>query len=109
MNIFGPHSWDWETGYVKALGWEGFFGLPAFDYPNYEDAPDPSVHVMCPVCGKEVKSRDELKMRWDGVLVCKFDWDPRPRNYRRRRVLPERPRTNVGAGVLTFLDETEGR
>lgn len=28
------------------------------------------------VCGVQYKS-DEIKKRWDGLLVCKEDWEPR--------------------------------
>lgn len=33
-------------------------------------------NVVCQVCGSQCKS-DEIKKRWDGVLVCKDDWEPR--------------------------------
>lgn len=33
-------------------------------------------NVICQVCGVQFKS-DEIKKRWDGVLVCKDDWEPR--------------------------------
>lgn len=32
--------------------------------------------MICAVCGRKVKS-DEIKKRWDGVFVCKEDWEPR--------------------------------
>ena len=32
--------------------------------------------VICPVCGF-YKYSDELKRRWDGVMVCAEDWEPR--------------------------------
>lgn len=35
-----------------------------------------SWNVICSVCGCLVKS-DEIKKRWDGILVCKDDWEPR--------------------------------
>ena len=30
----------------------------------------------CPVCGFDYRI-SEMKERWDGVLVCKKDWEPR--------------------------------
>jgi hypothetical protein len=33
-------------------------------------------NVICQVCGKQVKS-DAIIKRWDGVLVCKEDYEPR--------------------------------
>jgi hypothetical protein len=33
-------------------------------------------NVLCPVCGFKFKS-DELKLRWDGEMVCEADWEPR--------------------------------
>ena len=31
---------------------------------------------LCDVCGFKYKA-DELKDRWDGLRVCKYDWEPR--------------------------------
>jgi len=31
---------------------------------------------VCDVCGFRFKST-ELKKRWDGLMVCKKDWEPR--------------------------------
>ena len=33
-------------------------------------------NAICDVCGKKVKSH-HLKKRWDGLLVCREDWEPR--------------------------------
>ncbi len=33
-------------------------------------------NVMCAVCGVKFKS-DEIKKRWDGLLVCKEDYENR--------------------------------
>lgn len=35
-----------------------------------------SWNCICAVCGKQVKS-DEILKRWDGLLVCKSDWESR--------------------------------
>ena len=32
--------------------------------------------VVCPVCGF-IKPKSEFRLRWDGVQVCKDDWEPR--------------------------------
>lgn len=31
---------------------------------------------ICDVCGRKVKA-STLRQRWDGLLVCKEDWEPR--------------------------------
>ena len=37
----------------------------------------PGVHsVICDVCGLKYKNH-ELSRRWDGAMVCKWDWEPR--------------------------------
>lgn len=33
-------------------------------------------YVICDVCGFRHHS-DEIKLRWDGLRVCKEDWEPR--------------------------------
>jgi len=33
-------------------------------------------NVICDVCGREFKD-NELQMRWDGLMVCSGDWEPR--------------------------------
>ena len=33
-------------------------------------------NVICDVCGLKYKASDLLK-RWDGAMVCKWDWEPR--------------------------------
>jgi hypothetical protein len=39
--------------------------------------------VICQVCDKELYS-DECKIRWDGLVVCPNDWEPRhPLDYMR--------------------------
>lgn len=35
-----------------------------------------SWNAICMVCGVQYKS-DEILKRWDGLLVCKNDWEPR--------------------------------
>jgi len=32
--------------------------------------------VVCDVCGREYKNYD-LQLRWDGLMVCSGDWEPR--------------------------------
>lgn len=104
-----PQAYDWEVGTVANRGWEGFPFIVAWEIEGFYTSTEPSLDVMCPVCGREVDGYNELKLRWDGVLVCKDDWDPRPRNYRRRPIRTERPRNLNAPGALTFLDDSEGR
>lgn len=33
-------------------------------------------NAVCEVCGFQHKA-DEMKERWDGLFVCKEDWEPR--------------------------------
>lgn len=33
-------------------------------------------NVVCDVCGREYKS-DAVRKRWDGLIVCKQDYEPR--------------------------------
>ena len=35
-----------------------------------------SWNVICDVCGRQYKN-NELQMRWDGLMVCSGDWEPR--------------------------------
>jgi hypothetical protein len=41
--------------------------------PRYDSG---SWKVICDECGREFKSH-ELQMRWDGLMVCSGDWEPR--------------------------------
>ena len=44
-----------------------------------------SYNYTCPVCGIVYK-RAEMRVRWDGQLVCEFDWEPRhPMDFFRNR------------------------
>jgi len=44
--------------------------------------------ALCDVCGFEKPLR-ELKKRWDGMMVCTKDYDPKPPQYSPPRVRPE--------------------
>lgn len=33
-------------------------------------------NALCDVCGQKYKS-DQLLKRWDGLMTCKGDWEPR--------------------------------
>ena len=35
-----------------------------------------SWNVICDQCGRQYKA-NELSMRWDGLMVCSGDWEPR--------------------------------
>lgn len=103
-----PLAQDWDSNTTAGKTWENQpFLAPPWEV-NYPD-PAESVHVMCPICGKEVKSYAELERRWDGLLVCSADLDPRPRNLKRKRIRAERPKTLNAPGVITFMDDGEGR
>lgn len=42
-------------------------------------------NVICDVCGVRFKS-DEVRKRWDGLIVCPKDWEPdHPQKYLRVR------------------------
>ena len=45
-------------------------------------------NCICQVCGKQVKS-DEIVKRWDGLLVCRSDFEPR-HSLDFIRAIPER-------------------
>lgn len=48
-----------------------------------------SWNVICDVCGIRHKA-DEVRKRWDGLLVCKNDWEPdHPQKYLRVRDDPK--------------------
>lgn len=44
----------------------------------------------CDVCGWDYL-RYELRERYDGRIVCDKDWEPEPRDWKRRAIKPERP------------------
>lgn len=35
-----------------------------------------SWNVICDACGRQYKA-NELRLRWDGLMVCSGDWEPR--------------------------------
>jgi hypothetical protein len=41
--------------------------------PNYDNG---SWNVICDACGRQYKA-NELRLRWDGLMVCSGDWEPR--------------------------------
>lgn len=44
-----------------------------------------SYNIICQVCGFKYKAH-EIKKRWDGIYVCKYDWEPRhPMDFFRQR------------------------
>ena len=43
---------------------------------------------ICDVCGFKLRHR-RLRKRWDNLLVCSADWDPRPADTRPPGVRPE--------------------
>lgn len=46
-------------------------------------------NVICDCCGFKYKS-SELRKRWDGLMVCKKDWNPRqPQDFVRGKADPQ--------------------
>ena len=42
--------------------------------------------AICDVCGRQFLA-SELKKRWDGLMVCNTDWEPRhPQDFVRARI-----------------------
>ena len=68
-------------------------------------------NVICDVCGFKFKS-DKIRERWDGLKVCKADWEPRhPQELRRahpdKQTVPySRPRP---ADVFVPVATLDGR
>ena len=61
-----------------------------------------SWNAICDVCGFEFKSH-ELKQRWDGMRVCKEDWEARhPSDFQRSKA----PKAPI---PWASPDDTEGR
>lgn len=67
---------------------------------------------ICDVCGFK-KRASETSKRWDGLMVCRDDWEPRhPQDYVRakpdrmivREPRPEAPDQFVGGRTLTADD-----
>jgi hypothetical protein len=44
----------------------------------------------CDVCGFDML-RKEMLTRYDGLIVCPQDWEPKPRSDRKRSTVRERP------------------
>ncbi len=64
-------------------------------------------NVLCMVCGVEFKS-DEIRKRWDGLLVCKNDYEDR-NILDFTRVKPEMgsvPFSNPDPGIDSFVPVT---
>lgn len=48
-------------------------------------------NVICDVCGFKYKS-SQVRTRWDGLTVCKKDWEPRqPQDFVRAKHDDQRP------------------
>jgi hypothetical protein len=65
-------------------------------------------NVLCPVCGFQ-KKNFEMQQRWDGIWVCKEDWEPRNildlyRNRPDAHVLPFTYPDNDGTSVAPTIN-----
>lgn len=68
--------------------------------------------VQCQVCGFEYRN-SQMRKRWDGVITCKMDWEPRhPQDF--VRATPENTTANgfinpsndnVITGTLGYVSE----
>lgn len=70
-------------------------------------------NVLCPVCGFK-KKNFEMLQRWDGIMVCKEDWEPRHISefFQTRQdahllpyIYPDNDGTNVGVINRSTLTE----
>jgi hypothetical protein len=68
-----------------------------------------SWNAICDVCGQKYKAGD-MRRRWDGLMVCAHDWEPRhPQDFLRavpdRQNVPwSRPQTSdVFIPVCTYI------
>lgn len=43
--------------------------------------------AICDVCGFRYRLT-ELRKRWDGVMACREDWDPKPETMLPPRIIP---------------------
>lgn len=51
---------------------------PYYDKGNWE--------AICDSCGRRYKA-SQLRLRWDGFMVCKDDWEPRqPQDFVRAKI-----------------------
>ena len=77
-----------------------------FEQP-YEYKPG-DYYQICDECGRKIRST-ESRMRWDGLIVCKADWEPRhPQELLhvpptdRQAVANARPRPTVTSASTTI-------
>lgn len=76
--------------------------------PGYE----PGNHwVVCDVCGFDIRAED-IKERWDGLMVCPSDWEPRhPQDFVRATeedTSTQGPiRTEPSPNYITDLDDSQ--
>jgi hypothetical protein len=68
-----------------------------------------SWNFICDVCGQKYKS-EESRKRWDGLVVCKKDWEPRhPQELIRvpaetgQAVPDPRPDVDFGADIFVSI------
>jgi hypothetical protein len=62
-----------------------------------------SYNTICDGCGFKFKA-EELKMRWDGFMMCKKDWNPRqPQDFVRGIADPQAPPWTRPEGTDEFV------
>ena len=73
-------------------------------------------NVLCPVCQFKMKASD-LRWRWDGLWVCKDDWEPRhPLDFYTARndvhplpfMYPDNNGINIGPPANSAAGNTDG-
>lgn len=80
------------------------------DKPRWDNG---SWNVICDVCGRQYKDSD-LQLRWDGLMVCSGDWEPRqPQDFVRgvadKQAPPfSRPEQTDVFGFVCTLITTQG-
>lgn len=61
-------------------------------------------NALCDGCGFKFKST-ELRLRWDGFMMCQWDWNPRqPQDFVRGIPDPQAIPWSRPAGSLQFVE-----
>lgn len=63
--------------------------------------------IICDECGFKIRASESRK-RWDGMVVCRADWESRhPQDQKRGRRDDQRPTVNRPEGPDVFLDAND--